>query len=163
MNWVYIGMFKHIILGIALCFGLTSFYVGCGPISPFMAIPIAVDAYLYWKDGEARKFYTGEAEYVQRQVLASVKFYEHTVESNTKNEDGSFSIVTNSQNHKFKWNISQHDPKVVLVKCRIDFLGDKPYVELLYKKLDEKMGVKTTQIIDESTEERWLRPLRDAR
>lgn len=135
---------------------LVGVVAGCGAISPFALIPIGVNTIMYWKEGEARKFYSGEAADVYSKLHNSVKDYGHVISDET-GEGTVKNFISTSQNHKFKWHVEQYDPKVVLVKCRIDFWGDREYTELIYKKLDEKMGVKTTKVVDESTSRKWKR------
>lgn len=131
--------------------------LGCDAVSPLSVVPLGINVYLYWKDGEARKYYTGDVEPIFVELKSVVQEYEHTVAIDEIDEKGGHNFVTNSKNHKFKWYVIQYDPKVVLLKCRIDFMGDKPYVELMYKELDKRLGVKTTKIIDESSSHRWRR------
>lgn len=126
--------------------------VGCGPLNPLMAIPLGINAYIFWKNGEARKYYTGDAKHIYQQIKEITKSFGHAVV-----KDNGTNLHTKSANHDFKWTVEQWDPNVVAVKCRIDFIGDREYVELMYRQLDARLGVKTTKVIDESTSRKWLR------
>jgi len=133
--------------------------VGCNQISPLSLLPLGVNTVIFWKDGEGKKYYNNDLSVINVYLEKAITELHHTID--TPESDGSTTKFTShSENHKFKWETSQYDPEVVCVKCRIDFWGDKQYVELIFKKLDEYMEVKTEKVVDTSTRRYWKRDKR---
>lgn len=122
---------------------------GCSILSPFNAIQGVVDIVIYWKEGEARKYYTGEEQDVYNKMKDVCADFDQNITKDTKDRKGQHLIYTKSKNNKFKIHIYQADPKVVCVKVRVNTMGDVEYVNLMYKKLDVYMKVKTTKIVYE--------------
>lgn len=133
---------------LASCLGL---FVGCEMINPFAIIGPAVQGYIYWREGEARKYYKNSPE----EVFSAIKL---TVLNDLKHEIvteqriNGYEMLTKSQNHKFLIRVEQTDPMVSVCKIRIDFMGDKPYAELLYRSMDKYLGATTIGVVEETPE-----------
>lgn len=139
-------MIKRLLLAIALAIPLVS-SVGCG-VTPVMGISVLVDLVLLWKDGNAKKYYTGKQANVYPKLKQVLHSMGHTIAKDSVNSKGVNIIESHSAGHRFSITVAQYDPDVVLVTCRIDFMGDKYYAELMYRQLDSMMGVRTTMVID---------------
>jgi hypothetical protein len=121
---------------------------GCNFLSPFSAVQGVVDIVIYWKEGEARKYYTGDVEYTYNRFKMVCADMDQTITKESKDIKG-YVLYTKSKNNKFKIHVYQADPKIVCVKVRVNTMGDVEYVNLMYQKLDVYMKVKTTKIVYE--------------
>src|SRR5690348_12280014 len=99
---------------------LVTSFAGCEIISPFSAIQGVVDLVIYWKEGEARKYYTGDVEYVYEKFKLVCEDMGQKIEKDTKNRKKQHLIYTKSENNKFKIHVYQADPKIVCVKVRMN-------------------------------------------
>ncbi len=124
-----------------LVMGFLCVLIGCASVTPLAVVPSGVNAILFWKDGTARKFYTGDKESVKSALKSTLAELSHGLTENGDN------IVSKSDNHKFKWNVKQYDKNITCITCRIDFFGDKDYTELVYSKLDATLGLKTGKVV----------------
>jgi hypothetical protein len=107
-----------------------------------MVVGPIIQAYVVWKDGEGTKYYKREGY----EVYQGLKIVLHNLEQKVTQDDiktpGNFYLLTKSSKHSFKINVVQADKGVTALKIRIDFMGDRPYAELIYKTLDEQLGIK---------------------
>lgn len=115
---------------------------GCAAFSPFLLVGPAVQGYMMWKDGEGIRYYNKEGYEVYQALKIVLHNLEHKVGVDEIKTEGNFYMTTKSSKHSFKINIVRADSGVTALKIRIDFMGDKPYVELLCKKLDAQLGVR---------------------
>lgn len=115
---------------------------GCAAFTPLMLVGPAVQGYIMWKDGEGTKYYKCEGY----EVYQALKIVLHNLDQKVAQDDiktpGNFYLLTKSSKHSFKINIVHADAGVTALKIRIDFMGDRPYAELIYKTLDEQLGIK---------------------
>lgn len=111
---------------------LTFFICGCS-VAPFLVGPI-ITGVVMWKQGEAKKYYNEELIIIYRAAKNSLKELEYQIHSDEKTKDGYY--LTAGERNKFKITINQVKPKIVEVCVRINLMGDKPYAELLYTKID---------------------------
>lgn len=123
-------IFKYIVIILPLIFG-------CGPAT--MLIGPAVTGVVYWVNGEAHKYYEETPEVLYRVTKHSL------IELNipiTKDEpkDNSYYILAGKDN-RFSINISPSEQNLSKVSLRINYLGDKDYAELIYKKIDEQISI----------------------
>ncbi len=144
---------KRIFIALALLLGVVAM-PGCG-VAPFIIGP-AIQGYIYWKDGEARKYYKQDINVVHNNLKSVLISMGHTIDQDTAS-NGGWQMVSHSTNHKFKIRVLNTDPNVCCVKIRIDFMGDKPYAELVYRLLDKTLGERTVGIKVESDKHRMGR------
>ena len=117
---------------------------------------MAYNLYVKWKDGEATKYYHCDSTQVHRALCLALRDMGIPVSSDSgaveqkphgffhRKEQPSkgFSILAGNKN-KFKIKIEVVETEITRLKVRIDFWGDKPYVETLYQKVDEYLNVVT--------------------
>lgn len=123
---------------IFLVFLLIGAISGCSFLSPFMLISPIIQGYIMWKDGEATKYYRLEPYQTYHFLKIVLNDLGHKIITDEIQKNGSFYIVSQSKNHKFKINVVNADIGITALKIRIDFMGDKPYAELIYHNLDQK-------------------------
>lgn len=112
---------------------LTLLISGC-TVAPFIASPI-VTGVVMWYEGEAHKYYNEEARTLYRATKIALKDLDHPITKDEPNRDGGYYIVAGDKD-RFKIVIRQVKPHITEVKVRINFMGDKPYAELLYRQID---------------------------
>jgi hypothetical protein len=96
----------------------------------------AVNAYIYWKEGEAHKVYEYNEFVVYNAVLAALEEMKLPV----KEEKGTVGkSIKAGNNDLFKIKVISMEKNITKLSCRINFMGDKPYAELLYRIVDEKL------------------------
>lgn len=123
-------------------------FLGCSPAIFLGGIGTAVQAYVYWKEGEAHKYYKYDADIMYKATLRAIKKMDLTVTQDTvvapkKSRKGSIPghhLIATS-NDRFKVKIFSTDKNVTEVSIRINFMGDKPYAELLYAYIDDQVNV----------------------
>lgn len=106
---------------------------GCA-VTPFIASPI-VTGVVMWYDGEAHKYYNEEARTLYRATKIALKELDHPIKKDEPYKDGGFYLVAGDRD-RFRIIIRQVKPHITEVKVRINFMGDKPYAELLYSQID---------------------------
>jgi len=121
---------KKLLLFASLCLPI---FAGC-TAAPLLISPI-VTGVIMWKDGEAHKYYNEEAHTLYRATKTSLKELDHPIIKEEPYRDGGYYIVA-GEGDKFKITIRQVKPHITEVKIRINFMGDKPYAELVYRQID---------------------------
>ena len=127
---------------------------GCWAASTLIGTPvqIGVQAYVTWKNGEAFKYYPYSKEVMSRAVQRAFTRMQLTVVGviPTSSDGCTFIVkwwdkttgygILAGNNNQFNVNIEQKEQNVCVVRCRVDFWGDKEYAELLYKYIDEEVN-----------------------
>lgn len=112
---------------------LCIFFGGCAA-APFVITPI-VTGVIYWKEGEARKYYAEDSFVLHRAAVLALQQLDQPITSDVKNTDLSYSI-TGGDSHKVKISIKAVRKHISEVRIRVNFMGDKPFAEMLYKQID---------------------------
>lgn len=120
------------LLAILLILG---FLVGCGPIDPISPIVTGV---VMWKEGEAHKYYPYEAGIVYRASKRALEDMEININKDEP-EEGKYYINAGKED-RLKINIADAKKDISKLSVRINFMGDKPYAELFYQKVDEELS-----------------------
>ena len=130
---------KKFLLFVVLVFALITGGVGCdmGILSP---IGPAINFFLAWKDGEATKYYHFNSDIVYRATKRSLIEMGLPITRDDPVNNGSYYVIAGN-NNQFKIKITPYEADIAKLSCRIDFMGDKPYAELLYAKVDEELNV----------------------
>ena len=113
-------------------FTLFLFFSGCAVV-PFVVSPI-VTGVLMWHNGEAHKYYNEELNTMYRATKTALHDLNHSITKDESTKEGRYLIVGDKD--RFKIVIRQVKPHITEVKMRINFMGDKPYAELVYSQID---------------------------
>ena len=109
------------------------FFNGCAA-APFIITPI-VTGIVYWKEGEAKKYYADNSQAVHRATIYALQELEYPIQSDVKNTDFTYTIIA-GEKRNLKISIKTVKSGISEVKIRIDFMGNKPQAELLYSTID---------------------------
>lgn len=134
---------------------ILSFIVSGCAVAPFVVSPI-VTGVIMWKQGEAHKYYNEEVKTLYRATKSALKDLGHPIKSDEATSDGHYIVA--GEKDKFKITIREAKPHIGEVSVRINFMGDKPYAELLYAQIDANTS--TINYDDEGKPTRQLRRLR---
>ena len=115
---------------------LTLFVTGCGPE---LIIGPAINFFLVWKDGEAHKCYRHNSDTVYRAAKRSLREMNIPIIEDDNNDDLDYYFIA-GENNRFKISVDHIEPQISRLSVRIDFMGDKQYAELFYKKVDEELS-----------------------
>lgn len=126
---------KRFFLTLMLCLPLIGF-TGC-EVVPFVS-PI-VTGVVMWYEGEAHKYYYEEPSTLYRSTKLALKELGHPITKDETNRNGNYYIVAGDDD-KFKITIRKVKPHIGEVKMRINFMGNKPYAELVYKHIDNNLN-----------------------
>lgn len=126
----------HKILRIFQLFLFFSLLSGCAAAG-MIAGPI-ITGYITWKNGEATKYYEYKTTVIDRSIKKALKELDLKVEKEVPSNNN-FTISAGN-NDRFKIRINEIEPNITRLSIRINFMGDKPYAELIYKKVDYFLG-----------------------
>lgn len=118
---------KKFMLFFVLLFALA----GC-QVAPFVG-PI-VTGVVMWKDGEAHKYYNEESAPMYRHTKSALRELGIPVNRDVPEKNGYYIVA--GDRDRFKIHVTQVRPHITKVSIRVNFLGDKPYAELVYKTID---------------------------
>jgi len=97
-----------------------------------------VNGVIYWKQGEAHKYYANDTDTLYRATKRSLMKLGYTIYTDEPMENGYF--IRAGSNDRFKVKIVYTEPYVSNLKIRVNFWGDKPYAELIYQEVDAQVG-----------------------
>ena len=109
------------------------FSLGC-EVAPFLVAPI-ITGVVYWKNGEAKKYYNESAKVLHRSSLNALDVLEIPIIRDVKDDSGNYSIVAGNE-EEFKININQIKNNISEITIRVNFMGNKEYSELIFEKID---------------------------
>jgi len=109
---------------------------GCGPIDPVSPI---VSGVVMWIEGEAHKYYSNDSATVYRAVKRACAELNYEISRDDPPEEGDYYLLAGSKD-RFKINIREVEQDITKLSVRVNFMGDKPYAELLYKKVDAELS-----------------------
>ncbi len=133
------------VLPILSLFFVTALLSGCAAGGCLSFLPItgpAYEGYVFWKSGEATKYYAFDLDTTYRAVMRAsdqLKLEAKVIKSAPKE---GYSLET-------KGNVPMHidilplEKSVTTVVTKIPTFGDKHYVELFYKTVDDNLPRKT--------------------
>jgi len=113
------------------------FSAGCVAIPIFGPI---VNAYVTWLEGEGHAYYATDTVTAYKAVKRILDQLDHPILTDEPDEDGYYYIVAGN-NDRFKIKITQIEAYITKVSIRINFMGDKPYAELIYRRLQAELEV----------------------
>lgn len=120
---------------LAICLLFLAFF-GC-QVAP-LAGPV-VTGVVMWIQGEAHKYYYGDSEMLYRATKHTCEELGYQITRDDPPADGSYYLIVGA-NNQFKITIIQADPNIAKVSIRVNFIGDKSYAELIYKRIDEHLN-----------------------
>jgi hypothetical protein len=110
--------------------------MGCG--AEILVSPLVMGV-VYWMEGEAHKYYAHDPDVLYRATKRACMDLQHSID--TDEADGDDYYIVAGGKDRFKIKIRQVEKGIAEVKIRVDFMGDKPYAELIYKKIDNQLSV----------------------
>jgi hypothetical protein len=128
---------------VCLVLFLSLFISGCGTGIGTFVSPIvsgAAGGYIYWKGGEAIKYYDYDSKIINKSACRAFKQMGLPVTKQQKKGENGFYIIAGDKD-RFKVQVTPAQDNITRVTVRVNFLGDKPYVELFYKYLDDQINV----------------------
>lgn len=150
-------MLSRIALLLALLLAIPA--VGCqgfNPVGPIISLGI------YWKNGEAVKYYNTDQRTLVNALKASLQELDIPVNEETE-RDGTVVIraggavfvgdaggpldhkprtVHLRQEDRFKIKVSAVKPKTTKLSIRVNTFGDRPYAEMVFRHVDAQPGVR---------------------
>jgi hypothetical protein len=142
----------------------TAAMTGCemfNPIGPLIQLGI------YWKEGEAHKYYQTDHDTLYRSTLAALKDLDIPVNSEEKDGNtiyiragGKVAVsdeggprgagpVNLQSDDRFKIRVVKVNEKVSKLSIRVNTFGDKPFAELVYRNIDARPGIRCFQSTEE--------------
>lgn len=121
---------------LAIFLFLFNFLAGC-EFTPIVG-PI-VNGVIAWQEGEAKKYYTNGSSVVYRAAKRALIDMELQLSEDETLDNQNYHIKAGN-NDRFKIKVEYVEPEITLLKVRINFMGDKPYAELFYRKVDENLN-----------------------
>jgi hypothetical protein len=111
------------------------FFAGCGPelLAP------AINFFLVWKNGEAHKCYRHNADTVYFAAKRSLRELDIPLVEDEQDEEPGYYFIA-GENDRFKISVDVIEPRISRLSVRINFLGDKEYAELFYRKVDKELS-----------------------
>lgn len=110
---------------------LSIFIAGCDPT---MLVSPIVTGVIIWKDGEAHKYYNDDTSVIYRATKSSLKELGYEIIKDEPTKDGYYIVA--GKEDRFKITIRKAKNHISEVKIRVNFMGDKPYAELVYRQID---------------------------
>ena len=136
-------MFKK--LFVALVIGMSTISIsGCGMGLDLLLLPVApiMQLGIFWYQGEATKYYNNEAPEVYAALKDVLEELEMPIISD-EIKGGVYHITAgDGDNDKFNIKIDGVRKHVAKLSIRVNFMGDKPYAELIYRMVDKRSGIK---------------------
>ena len=108
-------------------------------MAPFNPISPIVNFYIAWKEGEAHKHYRWDTKTMYKTVKRSLRNLDYEVLKDQDTNNGYYIVA--GANDKFKIKIVGIESEITKISIRINFMGDKPYAELIYKEIDEQINI----------------------
>ena len=114
------------------------FFLGCAE-APLFISPLATGI-TTWANGEGHKYYNEEAHSLYRSVKNSLYEMSFPIKKDEPYKKDGYYLIAGDKD-KFKITIRKVKSNITEVKIRINFLGDKPYADLIYQKIDSNLNV----------------------
>jgi hypothetical protein len=130
------------------------FLSGC-VAAPFLIAPI-VTGVIMWQEGEAVKYYHEKSPVLYRATKASLQELELNIIEDKQEQNARKINVGQANEDKFKITIAQVKPNISVIKIRVNFMGDKPFAELLYNQIDLNMNAIEFDDEGKPTKKRFL-------
>jgi hypothetical protein len=130
-------MFKRFSMIIFLAVAM----IGCDMINPISPI---IQLGVFWLEGEAHKYYNTDQDTMVRSVKTTLKDLEFSILEERTIDDYYWIKATDgsgSESH-IKIKVREVKHNITKLSVRVNTFGDRPYVEMIYRHVDEEPGVK---------------------
>lgn len=117
---------------------LSLFVTGC-QFSPLALVAPIVTGVIMWSNGEATKYYDGDVETICRCTRLSLREMNLPISRDEATKNGYYIVA--GKDSQFKIKVESIQPNIAKVSMRINFMGDKPLAELVYKHIDQNLDV----------------------
>ena len=111
-----------------------------GCVGPELILGPIINGIIVWKEGEAHKYYGYDSDVVYRAAKRALNEMNFPIERDDPPKDNHFYLI-GGKNNTLKITVLNVDPNVSKLSVRINFMGNKPYAELFYKKVDEQLNI----------------------
>lgn len=111
-----------------------------GCIGPELILGPIVNGLIVWIDGEAHKYYGYDSDVIYRAVTRALYEMNFPIKQDDPPENGDFYLIS-GENNILKIKILNVDVNVSKLSVRVDFMGNKPYAELFYKKVNQQLHI----------------------
>ena len=125
-------------------FFVTALLSGCAALPCLSFLPLtgsAYEGYVVWKSGEATKYYVFNLDTTYRAVMRASDQMKLEATLMKKEEAAGYSLETKGH-VPMSIDILQREKNVTAVVIRISTFGDKHYVELFYRLVDDNLPKK---------------------
>ena len=120
-----------------ICLMFIASLSGCGFIP---IIGPVINAYVVWHAGEGHAYYAADSKTAYKAVKRATEHFDYAIHTDDVRGDGSYYLEVGN-NDRFKITITPVEEYITRVSIRINFMGDKPYAELIYLELQDQMDV----------------------
>ena len=110
------------------------------------AASAAVSGYIFWKNGEAQKYYQYDSVIMRHAVERALKKLNLPIKENkevkpVRDKYGANYYLYATSNSRFKIKVYSTEKGITKVSIRVNTLGDKPYATLIYEEIDRQASV----------------------
>jgi len=85
-------------------------------------------------------YYGYDSDVIYRAAKRALNEMNFPIERDDPPEDADFYLIA-GKNNTLKITVLNIDPNVSKLSVRVDFMGNKPYAELFYKKVDQQLHI----------------------
>lgn len=125
------------------CLFLLVSLAGCNLLAPIGPI---VNIGVHWIEGEAHKYYNSNQQTLHAAVKGALVELDLPITSEWK--DGNTIHVRAGDDDRFKIKVIAVRENITKVSIRVNFFGDKPYAELIYRHVEKQPGVEQFLTVD---------------
>lgn len=112
---------------------------GCAADLGLIVSPIT-SGIVYWINGEAHKYYKNDIDTVYRSANRVLVEMEQRISYEETKPGKKYKIIAGN-NNRFAIRIDKIDKDICRMNIRINYIGDKPFAELIYKEIDKQLDV----------------------
>lgn len=120
-----------------LAFFILFAIAGC--VGPEIFLGPAVTGVIYWINGEAHQYYENDTEVLYRSTKHALAKLELKITKDISKDNTHY--LSAGDKNRFAISIQNVDKKISRINIRINFMGDKDYAELIYKKIGEELDI----------------------
>lgn len=105
-----------------------------------MLVGPLIEGAIKWKEGEAQKYYPYDVETVHRATNRALEFLQIPSSPNSLTPEQPTVYISAGDKKQYHIKIYKTEKNISEVKIRINFMGNKPYAELIYAAIDEQLN-----------------------